>query len=368
MFKNLALLASLCANLALLGLALLGADTTAASAPTAVVGTRAAPDARRRGSEDAATYYRGLKTLGLDEHEARLLLGSRLEERALRGLRAPPDRYWEPGQSELANYGAQVVAAHAAMRDELRAALGESAEHLPELARVFRPLSPRFEFLSAQEQVALQSWRLRPHAADAPAERRGRAAPPPAADLGGDELAQLREVLPAAAAFEVAVRESALAEQLRASGAKFSETEFRETYALLTSGAAGHGADAQLAQRRRLRSLLGAARFDRVWAIRDPLAAVVRDASRERGLDDADALRAYGVLNANQERLTELAASGDLKSERTAAAAQAIARDEQTELARAVGEDNARAILNARSAYFIALSRAAPRPAPAPSE
>ncbi|HZF29543.1 MAG TPA: hypothetical protein VE907_10520 [Gammaproteobacteria bacterium] len=368
MFKNLALLASLCANLALLGLALLGADTTAASAPAAVAGARAAPDARRRDSDDAATYYRGLKTLGLDEHEARLLVGARVEERAMAGLRAPPDRYWEPGQSELANYGVEVAGAQAAVRNELHAALGASAERAPELARVFRPLSPRFEFLSAQEQVALQGWRLRRHVDSAPAERGGRAAPPAAVDLGGDELAQLREVLPAAAAFEVAVRESALAEQLRTSGAKFSETEFRETYTLLTNRSGGRGIDAQLAQRRRLQSLLGAARFDRVWAIRDPLAAVVRDASRGRGLDDADTLRAYGVLNANQERLTELAASGDLKSERTAAAAQAIARDEQTELARAVGEENARAILNARSAYFIALSRAAPQPAPAPSE
>jgi hypothetical protein len=254
------------------------------------------------------------------------------------------------------------------MRNELQAALGAGAERAPELARVFRPLSPRFEFLSAQEQVAVQDWRLHRVAEHAPAERGRGAAPPAVGDFGGDELAQLGEVLPPGAAFEVALRESALAEQLRASGATFTETEFRETYALLTDAAARRDVEAQLAQRRRLRALLGAERFDRVWAIRDPLAAVVRDASRERGLDDADALRAYGVLNANQERLTELAATGDLKSERTVAAAQAIARDEQTELARAVGEENARAILNARSAYFVALSRGPPRAADAASQ
>jgi hypothetical protein len=191
----------------------------------------------------------------------------------------------------------------------------------------------------------------------APVERVGPEPRPLGADRSRDELAQLSEVLPAAAAFEVAVRDSALAEQLRSSGAKFTERDFRDTYSLLTDVAAARNPETQLAQRRRLRSMLGADRFDRVWAIRDPLAAVVRDVSHDRGLDDADALRAYGVLNASQERLTELAASGDFKSERAIAAAQAIARDEQTDLTRAVGEDSARAILNARSAYFVALSR-----------
>src|ERR1043165_9962526 len=101
MFKNLALLASLCANLALLALSLLGSGTTAASIPPAAV----ADSAPVRGLDDAAAYYRALRALGLDEHEARLFLGARLEERALKQLGTPPDRYWEPRQSDLARYG-----------------------------------------------------------------------------------------------------------------------------------------------------------------------------------------------------------------------------------------------------------------------
>lgn len=365
MLKNLALLASLGANLVLLALTLLGSGASAASSATSLPAESAA--LARRGLEDAAAYYRGLKALGLDEHEARLLLGARLEERSMAKLSAPPDRYWEPRQAGLARYGEDVAAAQAAARRELQSVLGAGAERAPELARLFRPLSPRFEFLSSTEQVALQLWRLRHPPAAAPAGRPGRAVEAPPGEAGGGELAQLREVLPAGAAFEVAVRESALAEQIRTSGAKFDESEFRETYTLLTEGGTGRDIAAQLDQRRRLRSLLGADRFDRVWSIRDPLAAVVRDASRERGLDEADALRAYGVLNASQERLTELGLSGDLTSGRTVAAAQAIASQEQADLARVVGEDNARAILNARSAYFMALSRAAQRPAAPPA-
>ncbi|HEX5046208.1 MAG TPA: hypothetical protein VFX89_03725 [Gammaproteobacteria bacterium] len=365
MLKNLALLASLGANLVLLALSLLGSGATAASTSPALPGERAPHT--HRGLEDPSAYYRALKALGLDEHEARLLLGARLEERAVAQLSAPPDRYWEPRQAGLARYAEDAAAAHAVVREELVLVLGSSAERAPELARSFRPLSPRLEFLSSKEQVALQLWRLR-HPPNAVPAGRGGPVQALAGDAAGGELAQLREVLPAGAAFEVAVRESALAEQIRMSGAKFGESEFRETYTLMADTETGRDIEAQLAQRRRLRSLLGADRFDRVWSIRDPLAAIVRDTSRERGLDEADALRAYGVLNASQERLTELGLSGDLKSERTVAAAQAIASQEQADLARVVGEENARAILSARSAYFVALSRAAQRAGAPPAQ
>jgi hypothetical protein len=363
MLKNLALLVSLAANLGLLALSFLGTDSTAASAAAPAGDAHATRALERRSVTDGAAYFDALKALGLDEHEARLLLAARLEERAMGKLPAPPDRYWEPRQAELARYGAEVAGAQARARDELRAALGTSAESAPELARLFRPLGPRFGFLSPQEQGALQRWQLSRRAA-APAPRvdvrPGRASRADAGS-GGDELAELRRVLPGAAAFEVAVRESALAEQLRTSGAKVSEAEFRETYALLADPPAGGDAEALVERRRRLEALLGSQRFDRVWAIRDPLAAVLRDVSAERGLDDAATWRAYGVLNANQGRLTKLAAAGDTADERTVAAAEAIALDERTELARAVGEEDARAILNARNAYFVALSRASPR-------
>jgi hypothetical protein len=362
MLKNLALLVSLCANVGLLASSLVGASPTIAGAPFPAVDVRAAPQPRRSAA-DAGAYYRDLKALGLDEHEAKLLLGARLEERAMGKLSAPPDRYWEPRQAELARYGADVAAAQAGARDDLLAALGASAESAPELARLFRPLGPRFGFLSPREQAALQRWQLsRRSTAPAPRldARPGRA-PQPDAGSRGDELTELRRVLPASAAFEVAVRESALAEQLRTSGAEVSEAEFRETYALLADSAADGDAETLAKRRRRLEALLGSQRFDRIWAIRDPLAAVLRDVSRERGLDDAATWRAYGVLNANQGRLTELAAAGDSADEQTIAAAQSIALDEQTELARAVGEEDARAILNARNAYFVALSRASPR-------
>ena len=365
MLKNLALLVSLCANVFLLASAVLLSDLTAASPPPPAADGRATSAVQRRSLDDAAAYYRALQALGLAEHEAKLLLGARLEERAMAKLAAPADRYWEPRQAQLAQYGATLAAAQATVRAELRSVLGAGAEGAPELARIFRPLDARYGFLSAQEQAALQTWQAGRRREAAPARaalvRPGAGAPPPAApDSGGDELAQLRHVLPAKAAFEVAVRDSALAEQLRGSGAKLGESEFREAYALLADAAAAHDPDAAMKSRRQLRALLGAARFDRVWAIRDPLAAIVRDVGRERGLDDADVMRAYGVLNANQERLTELAAAGDLKSESALASAQTVARDEQIELERAVGEENARAILNARNSYFVALTRPPP--------
>ncbi|HET8696119.1 MAG TPA: hypothetical protein VFO94_01460, partial [Gammaproteobacteria bacterium] len=91
MLKNLALLVSLCANAGLSASLLLGAKPTTAAAPFPAVDVRAAPP-QPRSAADAAAYYRDLKARGLDEHEAKLLLGARLEERAMAKLSAPPDR------------------------------------------------------------------------------------------------------------------------------------------------------------------------------------------------------------------------------------------------------------------------------------
>jgi hypothetical protein len=359
--KTIGLIASMCVNAALL-VALLRTESVA---DTRRVGPSGAPQ-----PVAARGYYERLLSLGLDAHEARGLLIAELEASTAAGLAEPADRYWQPSRLQYAEHALTLAAAQTRVRAELTKVFGTAAEMQLEFARVFRPLDPAFRFLSSAEQIALQDLRLRQRLerAEAPEQSLHCPADPERADsrvgAGEGDAAALRAVLSADAAFEVGLRESPLAEQLRASGAQLTEAEFRAAYELLRAPEAVRGPEQQLALRRRLKTLLGARRFDRIWAQRDPLAPLIRRVGTELDLD-ADAIeRAYVVLNASQERLLELAALSDPAGEGTIARARAIAEDERRELERAVGKGPAAALLDARTEYLLSASRALPRVPP----
>jgi hypothetical protein len=352
MLKTLGLIGSLVGNAILLG-ALLSAESeayTPAGARTRAPLTSAALP------RDPAEHLENLRALGLDEHRARTLLGAELLAAANATVPPPADRYWLSPRQELAEHALGLAGAHAELRRELVRSLGPGAADWPELAAIFRPLDRELPFLTSEQQIALHEWRLHGQRDRLAAATDG-AAPPDALSPHPGEDA-LAAVLPAHVALEVALRESPVAEQLRSANANLDEAAFREAYEVLAAMGRSRDLETQLEQRRRLRKLLGASAFDRMWAARDPLAAAIRRTGRQLGLDDRTIDTAYGIFNDAQERLMEVAAVGDPQSTAAIARARTVAESERDGLVRAVGEEAAERLLAARNEFLLGARRA----------
>lgn len=349
MLKTLGLIGSLLGNAILLG-ALLSAESKAYTPAGAFSGAPLAAAARPR---DPAEHLEQLRALGFDEHRARTVLGAELLAATDAAVPLPADRYWLSPRRELAEYALALAGAHAELRRRLVRSLGPGVVDWPELMAIFRPLDRQLPFLTSEQQIALHEWRLRAQLDRLAAAANGTA--PPVSQLAEDEL---ESVLPPHLALEVALRESPIAEQLRAANANLDEAAFREAYELLAALPRSRDLETQLEHRRRLRKLLGASAFDRMWAARDPLAAAVRSAGRQLGLDDRAIDAAYGVLNDSQERLMEVAAAGDPHTAASIARARTVAEGERDALVRVVGEEAAERLLAARNEFLLGARRA----------
>jgi hypothetical protein len=290
--------------------------------------------------------------LGLDRHEAKRLLFATVEASAVAAIQSPWERYWQPGDP-AAEYASALQEAYGRVRRELERELGAEAPASSEFHRAFRPLDAQFAFLSGPEQIELQQRRLRarnrsvPMAAMAAATEHSVAATSAGVSL---------DFLAPPAAFEVTLRDSPRAEQLRSSGVELEEHEFRETFALLEQADVAGDLAAQAATQQRLRTLLGAQRFAAVAAVRDPLFAIVTRVAREHGLDRVASTAAYEVLSDAQGQLLDLAAAR-IDGERAATAAATIAAKERERLDAAVGETVAAAIRAAREEFYVGAGR-----------
>ena len=294
--------------------------------------------------------------LGLERHEAKRLLFATLEVAAVAAIKSPWERYWQPGDP-AAEYARALQEAYGRVRQELEHELGAEAAASPEFYRAFRPLDAQFAFLSGPEQVELQERRLRSR------ERTAAAAEtviPTATQclLPATARGVPLDFLAPAAAFEVTLRDSPRAEQLRRSGIELEEHEFREVFALLEQADSAGDLAAQAATQPRLRTLLGAQRFAAVAAVRDPLFAIVMRVALEHGLDTTKSAAAYEALSDAQGQLLDLAAAR-VEGERAATAAAAIAAAERGRLDATVGETVAAAILAAREEFYVGAGRGA---------
>jgi hypothetical protein len=285
----------------------------------------------------------------LNEHEARQLAFAELEEAALRAIDNPWKEYWRGANPALA-YAQRLQSAYAALRQELERRFGAGARQMSEFARAFRPLDTELGFLASEEQIEIGARRLRAQAV-AVAVADSDAAPADLAASRPSRAAIDLEFLTPAAALEVRLRTSALAEQLRRSRVELSEEEFRAAFALLDSAEAGD-LKAHVVARRSLRRLLGDERFLRLVAQRDPQYQAVARVGRERGLDEASIAGAYEIVASTQESLLDLAAGGGAFVD-----AETIAARERERLTALVGEDVAAAMLTARSELQLALAR-----------
>ena len=305
--------------------------------------------------------------LGLERHEAKRLLFATLEVAAVAAIESPWERYWQRGDP-ASEYARGLQKAYGRVRQELEHELGAEAAASPEFYRAFRPLEAQFAFLSGPEQIELQERRLRSRERSAAASEIGMPGRPAAtqrfqaATASGVPL----DFLAPAAAFEVTLRDSPRAEQLRRSGIELEEHEFREAFALLEQADSAGDLVAQAATQQRLRTLLGAQRFAAVAAVRDPLFDVVMRVAREHGLETTKSAAAYEVLSDAQGQLLDLAAA-QIEGERAATAAATIAAAERGRLEAAVGETAAAAILAAREEFYVGAGRGAVAVANAPT-
>jgi hypothetical protein len=284
-------------------------------------------------------YFNTLRSRGLSDTEAKMLLLARLEARARALAVEPPPPYW---QRDAGSALASALRLSAEL-DQARAALvetfGPDAEREPTFARLFRPLDPVFSFMSSAQQVAVQKLKLEQQIglADAAQPAVGAAsaeilpmgavpvaepvsrAPSSAAAAASEFADGLGAVLEPAGLHEYMLRDSPLAEQLRRSGVEFTEAEFRETFGTLRSleesiPDTGSYADARSA----LRALLGGRRFTILWAGRDPLFSAVQRAGAKHSLDDEKLLSIYELFNDHQDALLEVtrSANGDAERQR----------------------------------------------------
>jgi site-specific recombinase XerC len=173
------------------------------------------------------------------------------------------------------------------------------------------------------------------------------------ARLDADPAAEAETLLGARSGYEVALRDSALAEQLRTSGVELTEAEFRETYRVLATLSAGPSADAFGSAREALRSLLGSDRFDRVWAGRDAVFAVVAPLLRRQGIAEATVLAAYSVMNRSQDELVQATRLNAIDPARAIELAREVAAREEARLGSLIGAELARRVLTARAQAFL---------------
>ena len=312
---------------------------------------------------DYGRYYAALQSRGLSDEEAKTLVLVHTEARAREEATAPPAAYWQR------DVGAALESTlHLAEElDEARAALveafGAGAESEPAFARLFRPLDPRFSFLSSAQQVAVQKLKLEQQAKRLASSATHAAVAEPVSGVPTDaatvELAAgLAALLEPPVLHEYLLRDSALADQLRRSRVEFTEAEFRETFDVLrrleeSSPDAGVYASARDA----LRTLLGARRFAALWAGRDPLFAAIARAGVKHALEEETVLSVYELFNDHQDSVLEATRSANGDRQRQGEALQEAQARLESRLSGLVGADVAADIQRSYAQQALTLSR-----------
>lgn len=326
-------------------------------------------------ARDAADYRDRLRSRGLTEDEIKPLVLAMLAG-GIEGEGPFTSRaYWRDERADAIRARLARLGAESGVRGALREIYGPAAERDEAFAAFFRPLGGRFDFLASQAQLRWREARLRAalervetEEARAPRAlmvRRGEPGSGASSGAGpalgiADPTAGAAKLLGARDGFEVALRDSNLAEQLRRLGLGFSEAEFRETYRLLAAllGEPA-GPEAYGSARRALRKLLGSDRFDRLWASRDPVFGVVAPLLRSRGITEETVFAVYGVMNRSQDDLADAARLNAVDPERAIEVAREAAARERTRLEALIGADLAGRVLTARAQAFLERGRPA---------
>jgi hypothetical protein len=299
-----------------------------------------------------------------------------LEDEFLRAAREVSDQYWSADSEYQPAYLQALTEGQKQLRDELLVRYGAAAKDDPLFRSYFRPLDPLYWFLTSDEQLAIQALRLGRDAALQSAARsaNGTASPDGAMRVGDVATlavvqkyqADLATILAADTLFEFELRDSPVAAQLRTSGLNFTESEFRQVYALMAGLQGGPAElDELIETRNRLREVLGNRRFASLWAARDPGFADLSEIAERRSLPEGMALAVYELMNEFQDRRIGLAKAAERDPGRAAQAALTLADDERMAITRLVGEEVADEIVRGRALRSFRLFGGTGRPEPA---
>lgn len=299
--------------------------------------------ARGVGSEiSGADYYEHLLSLGLTSDEAKTLLLARVARETDAALDRPEDRYWESGAEERLHFALTSLEAQAQARSRLISIFGGAAERDPAFAKLFRPLDPHFAFLDSQEQLAVQRFALERQLANLSRE----------GVSSEDAIRSLAEVLAEESLLEYELRDSPLANRLRSAGADLSEQEFRSAFVILTAMNSGAGdLRDHLDARAALQRLLGPRGFLRLWSSRDPVFRMVDGIGRRFGWSAALTMNSYEALLEYEERLLSAVESSGADAASLAGHLQEANSALAGELAAMLGEEGARALMDARATH-----------------
>jgi hypothetical protein len=302
--------------------------------------------------------------------DAKIALLLELEQRYLADAEHAAKEYWRSAPEQEQDHGRSVLDAQDRIRSELIASLGPEASGDAVFRQLFRPLDPRYAFLSSAQQLAVQ--RLRYERDAELREIAGPVAPPgerrhvgtdAARAINERYLAGLAALLDRATLFEFLLRDSPLAQQLRTSHIALSEREFRAVFEVLWSlEDTATDIDAVLAARAELKSILGEARFARFWAARDPLYSRVEAAATRHGVNAATVAAIYAVMVDFQDRQMRAALAAGSDPARAAMESGRLAEDERARIAGIIGPELAAELLADRAAAsFRLLDDSAPR-------
>ena len=297
-----------------------------------------------------------------------------IERAALIDAGRAADRYWQAaGDYELA-YGEALLSARDKVRAALTDAFGSEAREDPLFRKYFRPMDPMFAFLSSDEQLAIERLKVdRDRQLQAAISGNARRAtsidgsspisPQVARRVAQTYEENLARILETSRLFEFQLRESATAQQLRASRVEFTEPEFREAYRLLARLAGNaSGIDEVAEVRDGLRDLLGSRRFALLWSSRDPVYSRVRDVLAKNGIDESSADAVYQVINDFQDRKMRAARQAGRGAGADAAGSDSIEHQERDAIARIVGERLADEVIRSRALEAFRMFRSQPQP------
>jgi len=304
-------------------------------------------------------YFEHLRGLGLTVDETKPLILSHVESEVLSEGRRPfTEKYWEPGMNkDYLDAQLELAEQHERIRATLTDVYGPEAQRDPAFRRVFRPLDPRFATLTSAQQIAYQRYQLERQLGRTTDLKHGvgvvgqRAAVAPDARVTDyrSTVEELSQFLDPEASAEVLYRYSPLADRIRSAGIELTETEFRETFRVLEKLELGaQDSKTYLETRASLKRSLGADRFARLWAARDPVYGALAATSTELGLTEATTLAAYQVINDTQELMAEVVQLQSVDPERAKTRMHEVTAAQRERLSGLVGPEAAERLLRSQ--------------------
>jgi hypothetical protein len=354
--------ASLIANVGTLYILTQGITRSTDSAvPNAANAIRPAqvPDAL---APDSTSYYADLLSRGLSVEETKPLVLARLRSELVNAV-AETDKYWERTfTKDLLERGL----AHAAVDDDIRAKLlaiyGPDAPSDSALRSAFLPLDYRFDFLTSEQQLALQRYQIdrQRTRVSGPVERpvlsSTQSLSQDAAQSRGtvDLEKELATHLGADGARQYLYRFSPLAEQIRSANVASSESEFRKAFDALLRMESVRDPKSYRSAREALRSEFGRDGFTRLSATRDPFFAVIEKLGQERAIDNKVLLSVYESFNDAQDQYMEIASRFiGVDSSRAPEELRGVRDQLERGLTGLVGDEVAKALLDAQSQFML---------------